>query len=149
MKVIVVAIIAVVLMGAAGYIGFTSGMDNGKLQVENAPLFQRTGGGGSGFQPGQGGSGAFQQSQGAGQSAGAGNRGAVTGTIKSVNGNTLQVTLQNGSTITVTVDSRTTIQKSITAAVADIQPGVSITVTLDTTGGTPTARTVQVGTSGR
>ncbi len=149
MKVVVVAIVAIVLMGAAGYIGFTSGMDNDKLQVENAPVFQRTGGGGTGFQSGQGGSNNLQQAQGAGQGTGTGTRGAVTGTIKSVNGNTLHVTLQNGSTITVTVDSRTTIQKAATAALADIQPGVPITVTLDTTGGTPTARTVQIGTSGR
>ena len=61
MKTIIVAIIAIVFMGAAGYVGFTMGASAGKLQVENSPVTgSRTGGGG--FQAGQGGTG-FQPGQ--------------------------------------------------------------------------------------
>ncbi len=70
------------------------------------------------------------------------------GTVKSVSGNTIQLTTFDGSTITVEVDSKTIIQKSASAALSDVKAGVQITVMVDSSSGANVARMIQIGTSG-
>jgi len=77
--------------------------------------------------------------QGQGQRADLG-RSVANGTVKSVQGNTVTVTQRDGSTTTVTVDDKVTIQKTVTGTIADIQPGLNITVLEVTTGNTTTRR---------
>ena len=67
------------------------------------------------------------------------------GTVKSVSGNTIQLTGFDGSTTTVKVDDKTTIQKTATATLADIQANTQITVVGDSSNGTITARMIRIG----
>ncbi len=55
----------------------------------------------------------------------------VSGTVKSVKENTLEVTLPNGNVVDVSIDAQTQIQKTSTGALADIKPGMPITVVSD------------------
>ncbi|MBI3913959.1 MAG: hypothetical protein HY327_07215 [Chloroflexi bacterium] len=71
-------------------------------------------------------------------------RGGVNGTVKSVKGNTLEVTAQNGNVVTVSIDAQTQIQKTTTGALADIAVGTRITVLSDQTGANVTARVIQL-----
>ncbi len=68
---------------------------------------------------------------------------AAAGTVKSVQGNKIEVSTRNG-VVTVTVDSQTQIIKTIAATIADIQPNQNITVMSDQTGNTVTARLITI-----
>jgi hypothetical protein len=83
-------------------------------------------------------------SQGGGQPGAMGGPGAG-GTVKSVSGNTIQLTGFDGSTVTVKVDDKTTIQKTTTAALSDLQANTQIMVIGDSSSGTITARMIQIG----
>ncbi len=85
-------------------------------------------------------------SQGGGQPGGMPGLG---GTVKSVSGNTIQLTGFDGSTTTVKVDDKTTIQKTASATLADIQANTQITVVGDSSGGTIAARMIRLGTDGK
>ncbi len=68
---------------------------------------------------------------------------AAAGTVKSVQGNKIEVSTRNG-VVTVTVDSQTQILKTVTTTLADIQPNQNITVMSDQTGSSVTARVVMI-----
>lgn len=68
---------------------------------------------------------------------------AATGTVKSVQGNKIEVTTRNGA-VTVTVDSQTQIIKTVAATIADIQPNQNITIMSDQTGNNVTARVITI-----
>jgi hypothetical protein len=103
-------------------------------------------------QPGQGGN---PPSQGSGQPGPAGGQPGtfggpgLGGTVKSVSGNTIQLTGFDGSTVTVKVDDKTTIQKTAAATLSDIRANLQITVIGDASGGTITARMIRIGTDGK
>ncbi len=86
-----------------------------------------------------------QQGQRAGGTAA---RNTTTGTVKGVQGNSIQVTLRDGSTVTVNVDAQTVIQQTVASTLSDIKSGENITVLSDQTGSTITARTIQVRPAG-
>jgi hypothetical protein len=125
------------------------GTENGLAQAQTirTDFFQQRGGqfGQGMMNPGIGGTPVAGQ----GQPGAFGARGGVAGTVKSVDGNTLQLTAQDGSTLTVKIDSNTAIQKLTHAAISDIRASTRITVTGDTTSGTLTARTIQIGAGGQ
>ena len=68
----------------------------------------------------------------------------MNGIVKSVKGNTLEVTAQNGSVVTVSIDAQTQIQKTVSGAATDIAVGARITVLSDQTGANVTARIIQL-----
>lgn len=144
MKSILVAVIVVVLVVVAGVGGFFAGNSFGPnaqaLSTVNDFRTQRFGNGGQGStgQSGQGGQGAQQ-----------GRRPVAFGTVKSVQGNTIQVTAQDGTITTVTTDSKTVVQKTVTGAVTDVQPGQRITVMGNQSGSDVTATEISIQPSGQ
>jgi hypothetical protein len=54
----------------------------------------------------------------------------VTGTVDSIDGDTITIRIADGSTMTITTDSATTYHESTVAAASDVTPGASISVRL-------------------
>jgi hypothetical protein len=140
MKTVYMIIGVIVLVVVAGVGGFFAGNSYGQTQAQNIRtnfLRQRFGdqgnGNGQGFPGGQ----AFQNGQ--------FGRPAASGTLKSVNGNTLTISENNGSIVTVTVNTQTVIEKTVTGTPTDLQPGERITVLSDQTGSSNlVARSIQI-----
>ena len=140
METVYMIIGAIVLVVVASAGGFFAGNSYGQAQAQNIRtnfLRQRFGnqgnGNGQGFPGGQ----AFQ--------GGPFGRPAASGTLKSVNGNTLTISENNGSTVTVTVNAQTVIEKTVTGTPTDLQPGERITVLSDQTGSRNlVARSIQI-----
>ena len=150
---ILVALGVLVLLVAVGAVSFYSGVQYGNDQAVNIRLEffrdrlaqQSASAAQSGDTPPQQQNPRGQGGQGA-QAAQAGQLGrvAANGTVKSVNGNKIEITTQNGGTVMVTVESSTQILKTVSIQVTDIQPGQRITVTSDQTGNNITARVIQI-----
>ena len=114
---VIVILIALVAVGAGGFYGGTAYAANAAQQASNVRAQFLDGRGGvAGAGTGT--------TNGAG---GAGFGGGVVGTIKSISGDTIQVSTAQNVT-TVTLSGATTIQKSVTASTADLQVGQQITV---------------------
>ncbi len=147
MKTFLAAVIVVVVIAVVGVGAFFAGTSYGEAQAQiTRSEFFRSRQGGNG---GQG--GALNQSGQNGQN-GQNNpvgRAPTIGTVKSVSGNTIQLSQQDGSTVSVTVDAQTTIQKTVRGTVGDIQPGERLSVFSDQTGSTITARSIQVRPAGQ
>jgi hypothetical protein len=155
MKQGIVILIAVLIAAAiAGGVGYSLGTENGLTQAQNirTEFFQQRA-----AQFGQGTQGTpntntptqFGQSGQGGNPAGTFGRGGVAGTVKSIDGKTIQLTAQDGSTIIVKVESNTAIQRLSPATLSDIRASSRITVTGDSSSGTLTARTIQIGAGGQ
>lgn len=143
MKTVLIAILVVGLVVVAGVGGFFAGTSYGETQAQNIRSeFFRTRQGGAN---GQGANGGQTGQQGGGQFG----RPLATGTVKSVQGNTIQVSQQDGSTVTVTMNSQTTIQKTSAGTAADLQPGTRVTVTGEQNGSDVTARVIQIRPAGQ
>ncbi len=71
------------------------------------------------------------------------NQGGTVGQVKSVNGQTIEVSTRDNVT-RVTVDDKTQVTKSCAGTLDDIKPGQRIFVQGDTAGGTVTARSIQL-----
>ncbi len=134
MKVALLGIAVVVLMGISGAVGYYFGNDNGLKSATNIQrefFSQRFGQGAQSGDPNATGQSAQQGQTGQrgnnGQFA-QGGRPTASGTIKSVQGNTITVTQQDGSTTNVTVNDKATIQKTVNGTLSDVQPGWRITV---------------------
>lgn len=150
MKTILAAVIAVAVVAVVGVGAFFAGTSYGEGQAQNtrSEFFRNR----QGANGGQG--GAFNQGGQVGQNGQNGQnnpfgRAAAFGTVKSVNGNTIQLSEQDGSTVTVSVDAQTTIQKTVNGTIGDIQPGERLSVFSDQTGSNITARAIQVRPSGQ
>lgn len=143
MKTVLVAVVVLVLLAIVGVGAFFAGSAYGQSQAQNtrAEFFRER------LAP-AGGQGNMTQMGQQGQRTESG-RIAANGTVKSVQGNTLQVTAQDGSTVTVTVDAQTVIQKTITGTAADLQPGLRVTVMSDQTGNNVAARVIQIRPGGQ
>jgi hypothetical protein len=145
MKTWLTAVIVVVVMAVVGVGAFFAGTSYGEAQAQNTRTeFFRNRQGGAGGPGGTFGQGGQNGQNGQSAQNNAFGRAAAFGTVKSVNGNTIQLTQQDGSTVTITVNSQTTIQKTDNGTVADIQPGERLTVFSDQTGSNLTARAIQV-----
>ena len=139
---IIVSLVAVVLIGATGFVAYDTGYKAGNQSAVSVQreFFQnrvgQQGQGGQGNPNAQGNSPAGQNAQGGRANIG---RPVAAGTVKSVQGNTIVVTEQNGTAVTVMVDAQTQIIKSVTAQISDIQTGARVIVTSDqaSTSGTP------------
>ncbi len=142
MKTILAAVLVLVLVAIVGFGSYTYGQSVGLTQAQNirAEFF-------SSRQGASNGSGDQQAAQG-GQRAGLAGRTAATGTVKSIQGNTITVSERDGTTVTVNVDAQTIIQKTSAASVSDIQPGQNITVLSSQTGSNITAQTIQIRQTG-
>lgn len=142
MKSTLIAIVVVVLVVVAGVGGFFAGNSFGSnaqaLATINDFRAQRFG------QNGTGGAGQFGQGAQNGQGGQQGRRPVAFGTVKSVQGNTIQVTAQDGTVTTVTTDSKTVVQKTVAGAVMDIQPGQRITVMGNQSGSDVTATQISI-----
>ena len=132
MKTVLMGIVVVILMAAAGGVGYYFGNANGLQSATNIRNeFFAARGGTNGFDPnaaggGQRGTGQGGQNSSQGTFAG---RPTATGLVKAVQGNTITVTQQDGSTTNVTVDDKTQYTKLGTAALSDVTPGLRIVVT--------------------
>jgi hypothetical protein len=88
------------------------------------------------------GAGGFGGAGGAGGFGGGRNAGAlsVTGTVVSIDANSIQVKLANGTTQTLTLGTSTTYRDSTSGSAADVVPGATVQVALDLgVGNGPTA----------
>ncbi len=145
MKPIYTIIIAVVVALVAGGGAFFAGTAYGEAQAQNTRSeFLRNRGFGGNGQTATGQNGQAGQNGQNGQFA----RPAAFGTVKSVSGNTIVLTMQDGSTVTVTVNAQTTYQKTDSGSLSDVQPGERLTVTSDQTGANITARGIQIRPNG-
>jgi hypothetical protein len=105
----------IVLCGAVGAGAFYGGTVYERQQVQNTRNSFFNGRGGTGGNGGGGGAG------------GGGFGGGVFGTVKSITGNTIQISTPQNVT-TVNLSAATTVMKTITGTVSDIQVGQTITV---------------------
>lgn len=138
-----------VLMGAAGGVGFALGHQAGaasaRARLEQF-IAERTGGTASGQMfPRQGnfpGGGQFVRGTPApGQMQ---MRGGLTGVIDRVTDDSIQITLRN-QTFTVKLDNQTQIYKNTAGALADLKPGETVLITGENAAdGTLTARSIQI-----
>ena len=69
--------------------------------------------------------------------------------MKSVQGNTIQVTAQDGTVTTITTDSKTVVEKTVAGAVVDVQVGQRITVMGAQTSGDMLATQISIQPSGQ
>ena len=113
---IVGIIVALAAVGAGAFYGGTVYAANQASTTRNA-FFNGRGGTGTGAGAG-GGAGA--------NGAGFGG-GGVAGTIKSINGNTVEVSTAQNVT-TVTLSAATTVEQTVAAAASDLQVGQTVTV---------------------
>jgi len=136
---IIVALVAVVLIGATGFVAYNTGYSAGNQAAVNVQreFFQnrlgQQGQGGQANPNAQGNNPNAQNNQGGRGNVG---RPVAAGTVKSVQGNTVVVTEQNGTAVTVMIDSQTQIIKTVAGQSSDIQAGSRVIVTSDQTGAT-------------
>lgn len=135
----IVWIVALIVVAAAGfYSGQYIGVRNGQATVAQASQqFASQRGGGTG-------GGGFGGGQGQGQGGGFAGRG-VSGTVASVDGNTITVTTRNGQTETVQLASNGTVTKQATGQVSDITKGAQIVAIGQANGNTFQATSIQIG----
>ncbi|HEU5013913.1 MAG TPA: hypothetical protein VFT66_15440 [Roseiflexaceae bacterium] len=135
----IVWIVALIVVAAAGfYSGQYIGVRNGQQNVAQASqqfFSQRGGNGGGGFGGGQG-----QQGQGGGF-AGRG----VSGTVASVDGDTITVTTRNGQTEKVQLATNGTVTKQTSGQASDITKGAQIVAIGQANGDTFQATAIQIG----
>ena len=145
MKPVLSAIVALIVIAVVGAGAFIAGSNYGEAQAQNtrAEFFRNRQGGAPGGQ------GAASGQTGQNGQGGQFGRPAAFGTIKSVSGNTIQVTQQDGTTVTVTVDQQTTYQKTVSGSLSDLQPGERITVMSNQTGSNIVARDIQIRPAGQ
>lgn len=93
--------------------------------------------------------GTFPGGGGAGGGAGGGSGGFTAGTIASIDGDTITLTLADGSTVKVTTSSTTTVTKTDTGTLSDLAKGDTVSVIGATdSNGAVTATTVSEGALG-
>ncbi|MCL5950358.1 MAG: DUF5666 domain-containing protein [Chloroflexi bacterium] len=140
MRTVVIAVLVVIVVVIVGVGAFLAGSSYGQAQAQNvrSQFFasRQNANGGQFGQPGQAGQ--------RGQGNFAGGRPVAAGTVKSVQGDTIEVTEQNGNTVTVTVNGQTSIEKTVNGTKADLTPGTRVTVMGSQNGSNDTATLIQV-----
>jgi hypothetical protein len=127
----------VVLVLVFGVAGFFMGRSAGSSEAQSIRTeFLQSRQGGPGGDPSQAG----QQARGGG--APAAGRQTASGTVKSVQGNVVQISQRDGTTTSVTVDDKMGVTKTVTGTIADIQPGLNITIFEATANGATVQRIV-------
>ncbi len=132
-------VVLVVVAGVGGYFAGNAFGPNAQAQNIQREFFSQRSG-----QNGQGGAGQFGQGGQAGQQ---GRRPVAFGTVKSVQGNTIQIAAQDGTITIVTTDSKTVVQKTVTGAVSDVQPGQRVSVMGSQSGSSVTATEISIQSS--
>jgi hypothetical protein len=126
--IVIALVVAIVVGGAAGFGGYKMGDSAGferANQVRQQFTQQRQAAGGQGQQGGFGGTGGGGQGRGAG----------ITGVIKSVDGDTLTVTIGQRD-VQIKLGDKTQIERTASGARADLTAGTRVLVTPDSSGGT-------------
>jgi hypothetical protein len=121
-------VVAIVVGGAAAFGGYKMGDSAGferANQVRQQFAQQRQAAGGQGQQSGFGGTGGGGQGRGAG----------ITGVIKSMDGDTLTVTIGQRD-VQVSLSDKTQIERTASGTRADLTAGTRVLVTPDSGGGT-------------
>ncbi len=139
MKTVIVVAVVIVLLVVVGFGAYSVGESSGFTQAQNirSEFFQSHSAAG-----GQGGSatpGAGTRSQAA--------RPAASGTIKSIQGNTVQLTQQDGSSLTVNLSGQTIVERVVKGASSDLQAGQRISVQGTEANGQMTAQVIQIAAS--
>ena len=148
---VVVSIVALVLVVAVGIVTYNLGYTAGNQAAVNirAEFFQaRLGNQAQNTGTDTAPAGTTGQSGAQGQRAAQFGRLAAAGTVKSVQGNKIEVTTQNGNVVTVTVDQQTQFIKTVVGLVSDLQPGTRIQVMSDQTGSAVNARLITIQAAG-
>ncbi len=131
-------IAGIVLLALVGGGGFYGGIAYAQSQSQNATtsfLARRAANG----QFGQGGTGANRTGQANSQFG----QPVARGQVKSVNGNTVEISTAT-SVVTVQVNGQTTITKTDPGSISDLQPGDRVTVFSHDTSSSPTASAIQI-----
>lgn len=143
----ITAVIVIIVAAAAGFGGYSYGLQQGQTRaqdVRNQFLAARGLGGDNGGAPGAN-----------GQAVGGGGGGRqfnannfVSGQVKSVDGNTIQLSTAT-EVLTVKLNGQTQIQKMGQGTVGDIQPNERITIQgTRASDGTFSAQSIQIGNRG-
>ncbi len=130
------ALLLVAAFVAVGGIGFAIGHLTGgsSAAAANNPAAGRGGFARASLAPGQ----TFNISQfgGAGGAGGAGRlggiSGGISGTVQSISGSTMTITLANGTTETIDLSGTTTYHNETAGSASDVTPGSTVTVQIDT-----------------
>ncbi len=131
---IVAAIVLIVVAGVGGFYGGTVYAQSQSQNSTSAFLRQRG--------AGQNGSGANSGQRG-GQANSQFGQFLARGQIKSVNGNTIQISTAQ-SVVTVTVDNQTVVSKTDAGSLSDLKPGDRVTVFSHDSGSSPVASAIQL-----
>ena len=131
----IIWIVALIVVAAAGfYTGNFIGTRNGEQSAAQASQqFYSQRGGGNG-----------QTGNGNGQGGGFAGRG-VSGTVASIDGNTLMITTRAGQTQKVQLASGATVGKQVSGQLSDISTGEQITAIGQANGDTFQATSIQIG----
>ncbi len=146
--IVIIVVVALVVGAAAGFGGYSYGVQAGLQQAQNIrnTFLAERGLGGNGGQGGAGGQGGFA----AGAQGTGGNRqfnpnNFAAGQVKTISGNTIELSTAQ-TVVKVQLTDQTQIQKQASGTVSDIQPGERITVQGNrASDGTMTAQAIQIG----
>ncbi len=150
MKTVLIAALFVVVVAAVGFGAYQFGQQTGLTEAQNirSEFFaSRTGttGNPQGGQGGQG--GAAQTGQGGTNVRSQATRPVAAGTIKSIQGQVMEVTQQDGTTVTVALSGQTQIQKITAGAATDLQVGQYVSIQGVQATGQVNAQVIQISPS--
>lgn len=142
MKTGIIVVLMVVLLAVVGYGAYTAGQSNGLTEAQNirTQFFQtRSGTAGSASSAGSAGTNVRSQAT----------RPVASGTIKSIQGDVVEVTQQDGTSVLVALSGQTVIEKTVTGATSDLQVGQRISVEGVQSTGQVNAQVIQISQSGQ
>jgi hypothetical protein len=143
MRIAFIIVLAIVVIAVVGIGAYQFGESNGLTQAQTirSEFFQSR----STNSNAQGGTNSQQGTNVRSQTG----RPVASGTIKSIDGTTIQLTQQDGSTATVSLNAQTVIQKVVVGSATDLQIGERITVQGTQTNGQTTAQSIQISQGGQ
>jgi hypothetical protein len=145
MKTAIIGILMIVLLAVVGIGAYMYGQSTGLTEAQNirSEFFQsRTGNtaaAGGQANSAQGGTNVRSQAT----------RPVASGTIKSLQGDVIEVTQQDGSTVLVALSGQTVIEKMVTGAASDLQVGARISVQGVQSTGQVNAQVIQISQGGQ
>ncbi len=147
MKTVLIAALFIVVVAAVGFGAYQYGQQTGLTEAQNirSEFFASRTGTGATSQGGPGGQGgAAQTAQGGTNVRSQAGRPVASGTIKSIQGQVMEVTQQDGTTVTVALSGQTQIQKIAAGAAGDLQVGQHVSVTGVQATGQVNAQIIQI-----
>lgn len=147
MKTVLIAVLFIVVVAAVGFGAYQVGQQTGLTEAQNirSEFFASRTGTGANPQGGQ--TGSAQTGQGGSNVRSQAARPVASGTIKSIQGQVMQVTQQDGTSVTVALSGQTQVQKVTAGAATDLQVGQHVSVQGVQATGQVNAQVIQISPS--